>query len=241
MEMKKVLILGHKGMLGHMVAKYLSNRCECKFVDGKFPSPEFNNTVLSFDGDYIINCIGAIPQKKQDFDINYELPVWLSNNLKLRIIHPGTDCEIDNDAYGISKKKASDYIKRNSKNVKIIKTSIIGPELNSSKSLLYWFLNSTGEVKGYKNAMWSGITTLEWAKLCWNVICYWDDFDTENIVQGTCLSKYDLLCAIREVYQKDINIIPYDNEYIDKCLHGSIITKDIKEQLVELKSFYENN
>lgn len=239
--MKKILILGHSGMLGHMVSKYLSNKCECRYTDYRFPTQEFKNDIMKFDGEYIINCIGAIPQRVQEFDINHELPQWLSENAKCKIIHPGTDCELDNDHYGISKKKAADYIKQNSKNTKIIKTSIIGPELNSKKSLLCWFLNSNVEVKGYKNAMWSGITTLEWAKLCWNLISYWEDFDVENVVQGTCLSKYELLCIIKEVYNKDIRIIPYENQYIDKCLHGSIITKHIKDQLQELKSFYENN
>lgn len=237
MEVKKVLVLGSSGMLGHMVVKYLSQRCNCISTTERFPSTQFKELVSGFDGDYIINCIGAIPQKTSQFDINYELPIWLDKNAKCKVIHPGTDCEMDKDAYGISKTRASDYIKQNSQRTKIIKTSIIGPELNSSKSLLCWFLNSTGEVRGYKNAMWSGITTLEWAKICWNLICNWEYFDIENVVQGTCLSKYELLCIIKEVYNKDINILLYENEYINKCLVGKITTKHIKDQLEELKKY----
>lgn len=235
--MTNVLILGHTGMLGHMVFKYLNDKCHLLTTNHRFPCQEFKDFLVNFEGDYIINCIGAIPQKTKQFDINYDLPIWLSENTNAKVIHPGTDCEMDEDLYGKSKKRASDYIKQNSKNTKIIKTSIIGPELESSKSLLYWFLNSHGEVKGYKNAMWSGITTLEWAKLCWAMIRYWEEFDIENVVQGTCLSKYELLCTIKEVYNKDINIVPFENEYIDKCLNGSILTKDIKDQLIELRKF----
>jgi len=236
--MNKILILGHTGMLGHMVLKYLGDKGKCVTTSHRFPSQEFKDFVSQFDGDYIINCIGSIPQRTNQFDINYELPKWLSENANCRVIHPGTDCEMDNDPYGTSKKKASDYIKLNSKNTKIIKTSIIGPELNSSKSLLNWFLNSTGEVKGYKNAMWSGITTLEWAKICLEIIYLWDDFEIENVVQGTCLSKYDLLCLIKDIYKKDIVVIPYENPPINKCLAGTILTNHIEHQLLELKKFY---
>lgn len=241
MDIKKILILGHNGMLGHVVAKYFADKYQCQFIDAKFPSDEFKDAVKSFNGDYIINCIGAIPQKTTTFDINYELPVWLSENTKCKVIHPGTDCEMDNDPYGISKKRASDYIKANSKNTKIIKASIIGPEIGSAKSLLYWFLNSSGEVKGYKNAMWNGITTLEWAKTCQAVMLYWVVFKTETVVQSNCVSKHNLLYIMKEVYQKDIIITPFENQYIDKCLNGDIITKDIKEQLIELKSYYESH
>lgn len=241
MEIRRVLILGHKGMLGHMVSKYFSNIYKCEFVDAKFPSNEFKDTVINFDGDYIINCIGAIPQRTDIFDVNYELPVWLSENVKCRVIHPGTDCEMDSDAYGISKKRASDYIKSNSKNTKIIKTSIIGPELGEPKSLLGWFLNSKEEVNGYTKAMWNGITTYQWAQICQTMMLYWSVFNTETIVQSNCVSKYDLLRAIREVYDKEIIINPFENKRLDKCLKGTILAKPIKEQLFEMKSFYENN
>lgn len=241
MEMKKILILGHTGMLGHMVVKYLSDKCICNTILYRFPSNEFKQYILDFDGDCIINCIGAIPQRKKEFQVNFDLPVWLSDNAKCKIIHPSTDCEIDDNEYGISKRKAAEYIKNNSKNTKIIKTSIIGPELNGRSSLLSWFMHSTGEVKGYKNAYWNGITTLEWAKLCYNLINWWDDFEIENVAQSECISKYELLCIFKDVYKKDIIISPFENDLIDKCLNGTIITKNIREQLIELKSYYESN
>lgn len=241
MEMKHILILGHGGMLGHMVSKYLADKCVCYTTQHRFPSNEFKQDILNFDGDYIINCIGAIPQRKNEFQVNFDLPIWLSDNAKCKVIHPSTDCEVDDNEYGISKRKAAEYIKTYSNNTKIIKTSIIGPELNGHSSLLSWFLSSTGEVKGYKNAMWNGITTLEWAKLCYNMINWWDSFHTENIAQSSCVSKYELLVILKELYQKDIIIIPFENKFIDKCLNGTIITNHIKEQLEDLKKYYESN
>lgn len=239
MSKLSVLILGHKGMLGHMVLKYLADKCECNVIEHRFPSNEFKEKVSDFKGDYIINCIGAIPQKTKEFSVNYELPIWLCEKTECKVIHPATDYETDLTEYGASKKKASDHIKAKSYNTKMLKTSVIGPETNTSRCLLSWFLNSTGDIRGFKNETWNGITTLEWSKLCWNMMCYWDDFDIENIAQSLCISKYEILCAAKEIYNKNINIIPYENEYINKCLNGNIISKDIKDQLTELKKFYE--
>lgn len=233
----KVLILGHNGMLGHMVERFLRNACEVVHINARFPSDDFKNAIKTFDGDYIINCVGAIPQRTKVFDVNYELPIWLCSNTKVRIIHPGTDCEMDNDGYGISKKNASDYIKSKSNNTKIIKTSIIGPEINTAHSLLSWFLNSNGSVNGYKNAYWNGVTTLEWAKICHSVMNNWEQFGIESIAQSNCISKYELLCIIRDVYKKNVNINLFENDYVDKCLNGNIFTKNIQEQLQELKEY----
>ena len=112
----KVLILGSKGMLGHMVHKYLKS-LGVKVETYKGRWPEDKSQISEFNGDYIINCIGAIPQRRNVFNINYELPIWLDLNTSCKIIHPGTDCD-DDDDYGNSKKKATNYIINEGKNTK---------------------------------------------------------------------------------------------------------------------------
>jgi len=156
----KILVLGHKGMLGNAVYKYMSTHnfftkttYKVEHINERWPSPEFKEKVREFDGEFIINCIGAIPQKTDDFVINYDLPIWLDKNVNSKVIHPGTDCEMDDDHYGISKINASDYIKNDGERTTIIKTSIIGHELKSNNSLLDWFLNEES-VYGFTNAMW---------------------------------------------------------------------------------------
>ena len=188
--------------------------------------------------DYIINCIGSIPQRTKDFSTNTDLPIFLDQNFQGRIIHPGTDCEMDDDDYGTSKRKASDWIKKHGKRTKILKTSIIGPELNSSVSLLEWFLNSEGKVGGYTKAMWSGITTLEWAIQSNRLTRLWDEYKTETVLEGECLSKYDLLNMFKEVFKKDITIEPNDKVSINKCLTGDIKIRSLKGQLELLKVYY---
>lgn len=232
---KKILVLGHKGMLGSMVCKYLEgNGFQISKINSRFPSKSFDKEISQLNIDYIINCIGAIPQKTKDFNINFDLPVYLNNFKDVKVIHPGTDCEMDDEPYGLSKKKGSDYIKENSTNTKIIKTSIIGPEESSGFGLMAWFSNQEGEVNGYTKAMWNGNTTLEWAKWCEILINNWDEFEIETILEGEPISKYEMLKLFKDFYNKKITIIPVELGK-DKTLKGQIKTKPLKNQLEELK------
>ena len=238
--MVKVLVLGHTGMLGNCVYKYFSSfeNIETFNLVGRWPDDHFLTDIVNMGVDYVINCIGAIPQRTKDFDINYELPIWLDKNLECRVIHPGTDCEMDNDHYGVSKVNASDYIKIDGMRTKIIKTSIIGHELNSSNSLLDWFLNSKGSVSGYSQAMWNGNTTLEWANVCLQLINDWDMWEIETIIKSYCISKFELLTEIADIYDKDIEIKSDASVVADKCLVKGKQRNPITIQLKELKEFY---
>ena len=230
----KILVLGHKGMLGHIVKEVLiKSKIKVHTIKKRFPNWE---SLMFNDIDFIINCIGAIPQKTKNFDINWEIPIWLENNTNCKIIHPSTDCEIDNDDYGNSKRKAADYIKSKGTKTKMIQTSIIGHEINSNASLLEWFLSQKNEVFGYTKAMWNGNTTLEWSKWCLNIINNWEDYGKLSILQSNTVSKYELLNLIKEIYQKDI-IIQKKELGKDKTLKGNIKTKDIKDQLIELRNW----
>jgi dTDP-4-dehydrorhamnose reductase len=225
-------------MLGYAAHRYLGTGVET--TDLRWPNNDFKSYIKNYDGDYIINCIGAIPQRTNKFEINYELPIWLEENSNCRIIHPGTDCEMDNDEYGISKSKASRYLAFHGTNTKIIKTSIIGHEINTKASLLDWFLNSEGEVFGYTGAMWNGVTTLQWATECLEMMQNWNYYGKCNVISSECISKYELLNIIKEVYDKDIVIKQNDSVSVNKCLIGEIRKIPIKEQLIRLKEFYNN-
>jgi len=72
----KVLVIGHTGMLGNAVCKYLNTQKDVSVVifskKNRWPFDSFKKSVVKFDGDYIINCIGAIPQRTNQFEVNYE-------------------------------------------------------------------------------------------------------------------------------------------------------------------------
>jgi dTDP-4-dehydrorhamnose reductase len=233
----KALILGHNGMLGNMVLNYLESKgVICSITNYRFPSTDFENFIKNYQGDFIINCIGSIQQKNNNFDVNFKLPADIENISNCKIIYPGSDCEDDNSNYGKSKRKATNFIKSNCKNTKIIKTSIIGPEISSEFGLMEWFL-SQKEVKGFSEFYWNGNTTLTWAKYCYKIMKNWNEYGVETILHSECISKYSLLKSINEIYNKNINIIKIEKPAGNRCLSGGISTPDIKDQLKELKEW----
>ena len=230
----KVLVLGHKGMLGHMVSKLLiSKGIEVVTTKCRWPASCFKRTLMEFDGDYIINCIGAIHQRTNQFNINWELPQWLDENVNCKMVHPGTDCEMDDDDYGNSKRVAAEWIKSSSKNTKIIKTSILGPELNTKASLMEWFLSQTGEINGYSECYWNGNTTLTWAKFCLHLMENWDGEDIETILEGEVPSSLNISFITADFQNGGLNIslagkytsqlFRYTRTSDGKCFEGPMV------------------
>ena len=104
----------------------------------------------------------------------------LTKIYKFKHIHFSTDCVFDGktgnyneksnrnakDNYGKYKALAEKKIKNNTL---IIRTSIIGHEIEGKKlSLLEWFLNNKKTISGYNYAYFSGLTTLEISKVIKN-------------------------------------------------------------------------
>lgn len=260
---RKVLVLGHKGMLGNAVSSYLKSlpNYDVITLHARWGEESFASEIQNAQADYIINCVGAIPQRKRGeleyFNLNYHLPVFL-DSVGVKIVHPTTDCEFSGnlspdekytkyskrdatDSYGISKIKASLFIVSEGKNTKIIRTSIIGHELSSNVSLLDWFLSSEGEVSGYTDHYWNGVTTLFWAQSCRKIIESWDESPvTTQLGLDTPVTKYELLELVKKVYNKDIVVNEKSTGLsANKTLLSDSPVPDIESQLRELKNFYK--
>lgn len=217
---------------------------------------------------YIINCIGVTKfnntykNKKLTILLNTKMPIYLAELCKLNkiyFLHISTDCVFsgkkgnysDNsykdtkDLYGLSKNKGE--VKN--KFTATIRTSFIGPELNTKKSLLSWFLNEENFVRGYNKAFFSGLTSLELCKIIYNY------FIKKNILQNKIInigsrriSKFTLLTKIRKIFKKKINIVRYQNFTIDRSLDSKKFRKltgykvvGWDKMLLELKRFMINN
>jgi len=127
----------------------------------------------------------------------------------------------------------------------IIRTSIIGEELRNFSSLLEWVkLNKGKEVNGYTNHIWNGITCLQFAKVCKDVIDsgkFWRG--VRHITSPEAISKFDLVRLISDVYDLNIKVIPHETE--TKCDRSLISVRDeivfevpeLKKQLLEMKYF----
>jgi len=259
----RILVLGHKGMLGNAVYRYIDEHTDhsALFINKRYPDTDFTDAISSTNPDVIINCIGAIPQKKPSVSayqlFNIELPIFLEK-LGILIIHPSTDCEFEGttsinhlyskadtrdatDIYGESKAIISSRIEKEFKDTKIIRTSIIGHELSSNLSLLDWFLSQEGTVRGYSNHYWNGITTLEWAKQSLSLLELPKDKipPLTQLASPECLSKHDILMMVHDIYQKKISVVSFEMEKtVNKCLSSDKPLPSLNIQLKELREFY---
>jgi len=216
--------------------------------------------------DCIINCIGILNRDAEEniekaILINSYLPHYLASIIKqcnTQLIHISTDCVFsgevgnyretdlkDGKGYYAQSKALGEVV--NDKDL-TIRTSIIGPELkNNGIGLLGWFLKQSGEVRGYTNAIWSGITTLELSKFIHNYLQGSRLTGILHLTNNQPISKYELLQLIREVYQlKSVTVIPYadylsNKSFINTRSDVTYLVPDYQVMLAELKNWELTN
>jgi dTDP-4-dehydrorhamnose reductase len=186
----------------------------------------------------VVNCAGIIKQRSASKDAvpsiltNILLPHQLSEICRrcgARLIHFSTDCVFSGergnyreddiadaaDLYGRSKslgEVASD-------SVLTLRTSFIGRDLIHFQSLLEWFLTQNHQrVHGYRRALFSGLTTNRLADIVGDLIEKHPKLCGLYHVASQTISKFDLLCLLREAYELDIEIVPDDKFVYDRSL-----------------------
>lgn len=102
-----------------------------------------------------------------------------------------------------------------------LRTSIIGHELRTDLSLVDWFLNQTGTVKGFTKAIYTGFPTVEMERIITNHVIPNEDLRGTYHVSSAPISKYDLLSLVKSVYRKQIDIEKFDNFVLDRSLDSS--------------------
>ena len=117
-------------------------------------------------------------------------------------------------------------------NKSLIRSSIIGPEQSKGFSLMNWFLNNTQqEISGYKNHLWNGVTTLNFAKVVEGFILSNEfNFKTQHLIPRNTITKANLLEEFKKHFNKDIVINHIDaEEIIDRTL--LTINEQVNENL----------
>ena len=190
--------------------------------------------------DLVINCIGLVKQLAEADDplaaipINSLLPHRLARLCAVagaRFVHMSTDCVFSGskgmytesdpsdakDLYGRSKFLGEvDYL-----NAVTLRTSIIGHELEGARSLVGWFLSQSGPVKGFKKAIFSGLPTVEIARLIRDYVIPNPCLHGLYHVSADPISKYDLLRLVANTYGKAIDIEADERFVIDRSLDSS--------------------
>jgi dTDP-4-dehydrorhamnose reductase len=152
-------------------------------------------------------------------------------NIDARLIHISTDC-VFNGRKGLYKETdlsdAEDLYGKSKfigelhdlPHAVTLRTSIIGHELNSNDSLVDWFLSQTGTVKGYKKAIFSGLPTVELARVIKDFVMPRTDLQGSYHVSADPIDKYTLLNLIANIYGKEIEIIADEKVHIDRSLNS---------------------
>jgi dTDP-4-dehydrorhamnose reductase len=189
--------------------------------------------------DVVVNCIGIVKQLEASKDpilsitVNSLFPHRLADLCDAagaRLIHVSTDCVFSGrkglyseddltdaeDLYGRSKALGEVVDRRNSLT---FRTSIVGRDFLKDTALLEWFLcQRGGTVNGYRNAVFSGLTTQALARVMGAVIVHHPDMHGVFQVASEPITKLDLLTRLRDAMALDIMVHPYDDPPCDRSL-----------------------
>jgi len=275
---KNVLIMGSTGMLGSSIKAELIQANYNVISTNRGLGVNLNSTEIYFDFlegsskkwfkdkqkfDFVINCIGAIPQKYpigSDAEIRHmiELNSFLSQFLNeqsilhgFQVIQIATDCVFSgkigkytedsihdaSDIYGVTKSLGEKY----AGDAMILRCSIIGRNDHSNASLHNWVLSNqpNATLSGYRNHFWNGITTVAFARIVRGVIDN-DLFQSglQHLLPSNEVNKDELIRIIAQVNNRlDLKIVSTDHEMtIDRTLKS--LNPD-KNQLLWQSAGYE--
>ena len=105
-----------------------------------------------------------------------------------------------------------------------LRTSIIGHELGSRHGLVEWFLSQRGDVRGYARAIFSGLPTVELARVIREFVVPRPDLSGLYHVGAAPISKLELLRLIAAAYGTTTAIIPDESVNIDRSLNSDRFT-----------------
>lgn len=217
------------------------------------------------DFDAVVNCIGLLVKDAEDHKdravyINSFLPHHLEqvfNKRSTRVIHISSDGVFSGKSGPYSEKSPHDgqsfYGRTKSlgeldnKKDLTVRTSIIGPDVHSDGgSLLNWILQEEGEINGFEDVIWNGVTTLELAKAV-NAALQQNLVGVLNLSPSKAISKYDLLKLIKKVFNlSSVSINPKSGNAGDYTLLSErrdfrYRVPDYQVMLNDLKNWIDNH
>lgn len=273
MNNMNIYILGASGMLGKYVSTYFKtngfnvidinrDKLDASNVTQRELNAKLFHLGLKKD-DVIINCMGTIKPRIDALGdlngiiVNSVFPRILANvseSLGAHLIHPTTDCVYsglrgsydENDKYDVSDVYGMSKAMGEPSNCTVIRTSIIGEEVGQGRSLVEWIKSSKNKtVNGFTNHYWNGITCLQFAKICEQIITTNDYWMGIRHLHSNVLDKKQLVETVSEIYGLNITVVP--TETPSKCdrsvttIYPENLAKfnipTLKEQIIQMKEF----
>jgi len=106
-------------------------------------------------------------------------------------------------------------------NAVTLRTSIIGHELDGARSLVCWFLAQKGPVRGFTKAIFSGLPTVELARVIRDHVLPQPELCGLYHVSAAPIDKFELLTLVGQAYGHGIEINPSDALVIDRSLDST--------------------
>ncbi|MBI3596530.1 MAG: SDR family oxidoreductase [Nitrospirae bacterium] len=188
----------------------------------------------------IVNCVGIVKQLPEGkypiaaISLNALFPhklARLCDDGNIRLIHMSTDCVFSgekgnyvendfpdaDDLYGRTK-----YLGEVTGNRCLtLRASIVGRQLSGSKGLLEWFLSQKGKVRGYRKAVFSGLTTYAIAEIIGILIEKHSNVNGLLHVSTEAINKYDLLKKLDKTLKLGMDVIPDDFVVMNRSLDST--------------------
>lgn len=197
--------------------------------------------------DVVINAVGIIKQLPTSKDVIDTLTInsifpqklaQIAGKLNFRLITISTDCVFDGKKGNYTEEDVSDAVDLYGKsknlgevraeNCLTLRTSIIGREIETSHSLIEWFLsNRGGRVRGFKKAIYTGFPTIILADIIRNIIENFPDLQGLYHLSSEPINKFDLLNLVNEIYKLGTTIEADEDFEIDRSLDSTKLRKEI--------------
>ena len=198
-------------------------------------------TISDVKPDVVLNGVGLIKQKMSPninshaIQINSLFPHQLLEICKktdTRLIHFSTDCVFEGtpgvkrvtdtptatDIYGLSKLLGE--VQEGP--ALTLRTSVVGRQLFGTESLFEWAISQRGNtVNGFKNAIYTGLTTLELSHVVKRIIEEQPNLVGLFQVASKPISKYELLAKLNVMLNLGLTIESNTDFYCDRTLDGS--------------------
>jgi dTDP-4-dehydrorhamnose reductase len=189
----------------------------------------------------VVNAVGVVKQRAEGKDplpnlqVNAVFPHQLAAMCQAtgaRLVHLSTDCVFSGRKGGYTEDDvpdAEDLYGRSKLLGELrqggcltLRTSMIGLEVTRKSSLVEWFLAQPGAVRGFTGAIFSGLTTLELARLIGRLLEQHPDLDGLWHVAAAPISKHDLLTQLAAALgRSEVRVEPSADFACDRSLDGS--------------------
>lgn len=211
----------------------------------------------------VVNCVGLLQRACEiRFDlsvlINSYLPHWLENKYAgspTRVVHLSTDCVFSGARGGYRENDLPDgptpYDRtkalgelRNGKDL-TFRMSIIGPDIDpKGTGLLNWFMAQTGDIRGFGEVYWNGVTTIELARAIHAALAQ-GLTGLYHLTPDQSIDKYSLLKLFQASFGKiDVTITRVEEPRIDKSLVNTrtdfdFSIRDYPTQMADMRAWVE--